>query len=148
MLDDDATLPESITEALVRASFADDEVSAVLIGAMLREGDARERVLALRAGARRTLLDPERWRAALSDEDPLVRREAATLVASESDSEVDQLLAAMLEDGDALVVEAAARAVAEVVGCAFIIDLPELGGRKRLEAMGMPVHALCEFEGL
>ncbi|WP_127901112.1 adenine phosphoribosyltransferase [Solirhodobacter olei] len=37
---------------------------------------------------------------------------------------------------------------AEVVGCAFIIDLPELGGRKRLEAMGMPVHALCEFEGL
>lgn len=36
---------------------------------------------------------------------------------------------------------------AEVVGCAFIIDLPELGGRKRLEAMGMPVHALCEFEG-
>lgn len=36
---------------------------------------------------------------------------------------------------------------AEVIGCAFVIDLPELGGRKRLEAMGMPVHALCEFEG-
>ena len=26
--------------------------------------------------------------------------------------------------------------------------LPELGGRKRLEAMGMAVHTLCEFEGL
>ena len=37
---------------------------------------------------------------------------------------------------------------AEVVGCAFVVDLPDLGGRKRLEAMGMDVHALCQFEGL
>lgn len=36
---------------------------------------------------------------------------------------------------------------AEVVGCAFVIDLPELGGRKRLEAMGMNVHVLCAFDG-
>ena len=36
---------------------------------------------------------------------------------------------------------------ADVIGCAFVIDLPDLGGRKRLEAMGMPVHALCEFDG-
>ncbi len=36
----------------------------------------------------------------------------------------------------------------DVIGCAFIIDLPELGGRKKLDAMGMPVHILCEFEGL
>ena len=36
----------------------------------------------------------------------------------------------------------------EILGCAFIIDLPDLGGRKRLEAMGMDVHALCAFEGL
>jgi len=35
-----------------------------------------------------------------------------------------------------------------VVGCAFVIDLPDLGGRRRLEAMGMEVHALCAFEGL
>lgn len=35
----------------------------------------------------------------------------------------------------------------EIIGCAFIIDLPELGGRKRLEALGMDVHALCEFDG-
>jgi len=35
----------------------------------------------------------------------------------------------------------------EIVGCAFVIDLPELGGRKRLEAMGMDVHALCNFDG-
>lgn len=36
---------------------------------------------------------------------------------------------------------------AEVVGCAFVIDLPELGGRALLESLEMPVHALCEFEG-
>ena len=35
----------------------------------------------------------------------------------------------------------------EVVGCAFVIDLPDLGGRKRLEGMGLSVHALTEFEG-
>jgi adenine phosphoribosyltransferase len=36
---------------------------------------------------------------------------------------------------------------AEVVGCAFVVDLPELGGRKLLETLGMKVHVLCEFEG-
>jgi adenine phosphoribosyltransferase len=36
---------------------------------------------------------------------------------------------------------------AEVIGCAFVIDLPDLGGRALLQGMGMPVHALCEFEG-
>lgn len=35
----------------------------------------------------------------------------------------------------------------KIIGCAFIIDLPELGGRKKLEKLGMDVHALCEFEG-
>jgi adenine phosphoribosyltransferase len=36
---------------------------------------------------------------------------------------------------------------AEVISCAFIIDLPELGGRAKLDALGMDVHALCSFEG-
>lgn len=36
----------------------------------------------------------------------------------------------------------------EIIGCAFIVDLPELGGRARLEAMGMEVHALCAYAGL
>ena len=35
----------------------------------------------------------------------------------------------------------------EVVECAFIIDLISLGGRKRLEAKGHKMFALCEFEG-
>ena len=34
-----------------------------------------------------------------------------------------------------------------VTGCAFVIDLPDLGGRAKLEAMGQDVHALCAFEG-
>ena len=35
----------------------------------------------------------------------------------------------------------------EIVSCAFIIDLPDLGGRKVLDDMGMNVHVLCEFDG-
>lgn len=35
----------------------------------------------------------------------------------------------------------------EVVECAFVIDLSDVGGRKRLEASGQKVFALCEFEG-
>ncbi|NRA99450.1 MAG: adenine phosphoribosyltransferase [Rhodobacteraceae bacterium] len=37
---------------------------------------------------------------------------------------------------------------AEILGVAVIVDLPELGGRKKLEDMGLDVHVLCEFEGL
>lgn len=36
----------------------------------------------------------------------------------------------------------------EIVSCAFIVDLPELGGRKRLETLGYRVHTLCDFDGL
>jgi len=35
----------------------------------------------------------------------------------------------------------------DIVGCAFVIDLPDLGGRKRLEKLGHRVIALCQFEG-
>jgi len=38
-------------------------------------------------------------------------------------------------------------AQASVVGCAFVIDLPDLGGRERLERGGHRVVALCEFAG-
>lgn len=36
---------------------------------------------------------------------------------------------------------------AQVVGCAFIVDLPDLGGHERIKAMDVPVHTLCAFEG-
>ncbi len=35
----------------------------------------------------------------------------------------------------------------KVVSCSFIIDLPDLGGRARLEGMGMDVQALCAYAG-
>ena len=35
----------------------------------------------------------------------------------------------------------------EVVECAFLVDLPDIGGSKRLAAAGLSVFALCEFEG-
>lgn len=34
-----------------------------------------------------------------------------------------------------------------VVECAFVIDLPDVGGRARLEKHGHKVFALCQFEG-
>lgn len=36
---------------------------------------------------------------------------------------------------------------AEVVSACFVIDLPDLGGRKKLEALGVDVHTLVEFSG-
>jgi len=35
----------------------------------------------------------------------------------------------------------------QIVECCFIIDLPDIGGRARLEAIGQKVFTLCEFEG-
>ncbi|MCH7866786.1 MAG: adenine phosphoribosyltransferase [Myxococcales bacterium] len=47
--------------------------------------------------------------------------------------------------------EAAAKLIQEtganIAGCCFVIDLPDLGGMKRLRAMGIECFALCEFEG-
>lgn len=40
------------------------------------------------------------------------------------------------------------RAGAEVICSSFVVELPELGGRKRLEDMGCEVLALCDFDGL
>ena len=34
-----------------------------------------------------------------------------------------------------------------IVECAFIINLPELGGKNRLEELGLKVHTLIDFEG-
>ena len=36
----------------------------------------------------------------------------------------------------------------EIMGCDFIVNLPDLGGCDKLKVMGMDVHALCNFEGL
>ncbi|ARN81705.1 adenine phosphoribosyltransferase [Methylocystis bryophila] len=36
---------------------------------------------------------------------------------------------------------------AEIIAACFVIDLPELGGAKRLEALDVPVRSLVTFEG-
>jgi len=36
----------------------------------------------------------------------------------------------------------------ETIACAFVIDLPDLGGRQKLLDLGQDVHTLCAFEGL
>lgn len=47
--------------------------------------------------------------------------------------------------------EAACKLIAsmggQIVECCFVIDLPDLGGRARLEKHGHKVFSLCEFEG-
>ncbi len=36
---------------------------------------------------------------------------------------------------------------AEVVAACFVIDLPDLGGAKKIEALGVPVRTLVSFDG-
>lgn len=36
---------------------------------------------------------------------------------------------------------------ADVVAACFVIDLPDLGGRRKIEALNVPVRTLIEFEG-
>ena len=47
--------------------------------------------------------------------------------------------------------EAAAKLIesmgGKIIECCFVIDLPDLGGRTRLEKHGHKVFSLCEFEG-
>ena len=59
---------------------------------------------------------------------------------------VDDLLATggTAEAGTSLI----ERLGGEIVSCSFIIDLPALGGRQKLEAMGMDVQIVCDFDGL
>ncbi len=35
----------------------------------------------------------------------------------------------------------------QMLGCAFVVDLPDLGGAERIRARGLAVHTLCAFEG-
>ena len=58
---------------------------------------------------------------------------------------VDDLIATGGTAGAAI--ELLRRTGAEVVGAAFVIDLPDLGGAQRIGAMGVPVRSLVSFPG-
>ena len=68
-----------------------------------------------------------------------------TIEAGETVLVVDDLLATggTAEAGVKLI----ERLGGDVTACAFVIDLPELGGSKKLQAMGLPLQSLCSFEG-
>ena len=36
---------------------------------------------------------------------------------------------------------------ADIIGAAFVVDLPDLGGLGKLTSMGIPVTALVAYEG-
>ena len=58
---------------------------------------------------------------------------------------VDDLIAT---GGTALAsIELVKKLDANVNGCTFIIDLPELKGREKIEEIGIEVQTLCSFEG-
>lgn len=74
-----------------------------------------------------------------------VELHADALQAGEKILMVDDLLATGGTAGAGI--KLCERLGAEIIGCAFVIDLPDLGGRRHLEKLGMEVHALCAFEG-
>ena len=39
------------------------------------------------------------------------------------------------------------KAGGEILGCVCIVDLPDLGGSRRLREAGVALHTLCQFEG-
>ena len=39
------------------------------------------------------------------------------------------------------------RSGAVIAGCSFIVDLPDLGGAKKLEAAGYDINCVVAFEG-
>ena len=45
-------------------------------------------------------------------------------------------------------IELVQRSQGKVVGCSFIVDLPDLGGQKKVLDHDIPMFSLCEFERL
>jgi adenine phosphoribosyltransferase len=67
------------------------------------------------------------------------------IVSGETILLVDDLVAT---GGTALAVaELIRKAGGEILGCVCIVDLPDLGGSRRLREAGVALHTLCQFEG-
>jgi len=112
---DDSTLPDDADDLLLVAGYRTDGSLDSFIVERLGDERARRRVLALRAARRRDLVTDDVWRAALTDDDVDVRREALTLIAASpvNDQSLFELLIDALGDADALVVDGAVFALGE-----------------------------------
>ena len=111
---DDSTLPELSDETLVRASARGEDDDLTLLTRGLSADRTRTRILALRGLCRCATVTEDQWRAALADDDVDVRREALTQLSQyePSTSLMDEVVT-LLENEDALVVDAAAFALGE-----------------------------------
>jgi HEAT repeat protein len=112
---DDPTLVEPLDHELLRASFHPSDAGRALLEEQLNSNIVRHRVLALRGLVRLNLMTLEQWRQVLGDADPDVRRDALEQLAHTSfeDSAVLDVVVELLDDSDALVVDAAAFALGE-----------------------------------
>jgi HEAT repeat protein len=106
---------ESIDHELLRASFQPTDAGRALLEESLNSKVLRHRVLALRGLVRLNLMTFEQWRRVLSDPDPAVRRDALEQLAHAPLESVGifEIVIELLDDADALVVDAAAFALGE-----------------------------------
>jgi HEAT repeat protein len=122
---------EPLDRELLRASFDESAESLSLLVTNLSAPVARHRVLALRGLVRRSAMDTARWHTVLSDVDVEVRRDALEQLAHTSDVEPAVLDVALnlLEDEDALVVDAAAFVMGEHLYAPAVTRLIEVAAR-------------------
>jgi HEAT repeat protein len=106
---DDPTLVEPLDHELLRASFHPSDAGRALLEEQLSSNIVRHRVLALRGLVRLNLMTLDQWRQVLNDADPDVRRDALEQLAHASleDATVLDVVVELLDDSDALVVDAA-----------------------------------------
>lgn len=109
MHSDDPTLVEPLDHELLRASFQPSDAGRALLEEQLSSNIVRHRVLALRGLVRLNLMTFEQWRRVLGDPDPDVRRDALEQLAHApiDGSAVLDVVVELLDDADALVVDAA-----------------------------------------
>jgi HEAT repeat protein len=106
---------EAIDHELLRASFQPNDAGRALLEESLNSEVVRHRVLALRGLVRLNLLTPAQWRQVLGGCDADVRRDALEQLAHAQleDDSVLEVVIELLNDADALVVDAAAFALGE-----------------------------------
>ena len=125
---DNPTLAEALDEELLRAGFAQGDASLDVLATALNNPSPRHRVLALRGVVRRDVATNSIWRNALGDGDVDVRREALGLIAHVEGLQDDLLrvVTGLLDDEDALVVDAAVFALGEHLDVGAVERLCEI----------------------